>query len=205
MLAGFGHRPSHTGLKEWTLPRFLAWVDGQGAAADAPVGRVIAARDDGEQRDPRRVLQRAQELVPDVQAEIWPDATHAVSGQYADRVNARVVDFLDGLEGIDVRDGGWFLTPSSRVQSRAERRRRVARDRDQEFPAPPGAGPHVDPYADLTGPSHRHPLAAGEVEPPARCGHDPVVHQVGAERAVSVAGHRVLGDADQPARTSWPR
>ena len=122
------------GLKEWALPRFLAWVDGQGVAADDdPVGRVIAAamRDyrtalpvpalfsDDELRsirvpllavvagrsvmhDPRRVLQRAQELVPHAQAEIWPDATHAISGQFADRVNARVLDFL---EGIDVREG----------------------------------------------------------------------------------------------------
>ncbi|WP_323178706.1 hypothetical protein [Streptomyces sp. NBC_01381] len=66
------------GPKEWALPRFLAWVDGQGVAAadDRPAGA--------------RSLQRR----------------HAVSGQYADRVNARVLDFLDGLEGIDVRDGG---------------------------------------------------------------------------------------------------
>ncbi|RCV52272.1 alpha/beta fold hydrolase [Marinitenerispora sediminis] len=49
--------------------------------------------------DPRRAIERARALVPDVQAELWPDATHAISGQCAAEVNARVLRFVDEVDG----------------------------------------------------------------------------------------------------------
>ncbi|TVT48079.1 alpha/beta hydrolase [Amycolatopsis rhizosphaerae] len=44
--------------------------------------------------DPVRALARARALVPGVEAELWPEATHAISGQCAERVNARLLRFL---------------------------------------------------------------------------------------------------------------
>jgi hypothetical protein len=39
-------------------------------------------------------LDRAQSLIPGVQAEPWPEATHAMAGHCASRVNARVLRFI---------------------------------------------------------------------------------------------------------------
>jgi pimeloyl-ACP methyl ester carboxylesterase len=112
------------------LPRFLAYVDGQGKVdVHDPVARVIAAgmrhyrvalplpqpfSDDrlrsirvpslvviagrSVMHDPRRAFRRAQDLMPGVRAELWPEATHAVSGQCAEKVNARVLSFVDHLD-----------------------------------------------------------------------------------------------------------
>ncbi|MBB4700931.1 hypothetical protein [Sphaerisporangium siamense] len=40
-------------------------------------------------------LRRA--LIPDVQAELWPDATHSIAGQYATEVNERVLRFINSV------------------------------------------------------------------------------------------------------------
>jgi hypothetical protein len=48
--------------------------------------------------DPAKALARAKALVPGIQAELWPEATHAISGQFADRVNCRVLDFIAAVE-----------------------------------------------------------------------------------------------------------
>jgi pimeloyl-ACP methyl ester carboxylesterase len=38
---------------------------------------------------------RARALIANVQAELWPDATHAITGESADEVNARVLRFVE--------------------------------------------------------------------------------------------------------------
>jgi hypothetical protein len=43
-------------------------------------------------------LTRAKRLLPDVEAELWPEASHAISGQCAQKVNARVLGFVDRIE-----------------------------------------------------------------------------------------------------------
>ncbi|MEU5265467.1 alpha/beta fold hydrolase [Amycolatopsis sp. NPDC021455] len=42
-------------------------------------------------------LARARTLIPQVQAELWPDASHALSAESADEVNARVLRFVDAV------------------------------------------------------------------------------------------------------------
>lgn len=44
--------------------------------------------------DPQRVYRRARRLIPDIQAEIIPDASHALIAEKSDLVNARILEFL---------------------------------------------------------------------------------------------------------------
>lgn len=46
--------------------------------------------------DPRRAQQRARRLIRNVQAEIIPDASHALIEEKAERVNARILQFCRG-------------------------------------------------------------------------------------------------------------
>jgi hypothetical protein len=39
----------------------------------------------------------AVRLVPRGEAEVWAEATHAISGEAPDRVNARILRFVDQL------------------------------------------------------------------------------------------------------------
>jgi pimeloyl-ACP methyl ester carboxylesterase len=48
--------------------------------------------------DPQHAVHRAQALIPDVRAELWPEATHAISGQCANEVNARILRFLQDVD-----------------------------------------------------------------------------------------------------------
>jgi hypothetical protein len=57
---------------------------------------VIAGR--SVMHNPGQAIERARALLPDAQAELWPEATHAVSGQFAAEVDARVLDFVESLE-----------------------------------------------------------------------------------------------------------
>jgi pimeloyl-ACP methyl ester carboxylesterase len=43
--------------------------------------------------DPERVYHRARQLIPDVQAEILPNASHALIAETAEIVNARILQF----------------------------------------------------------------------------------------------------------------
>ncbi|MEO3810190.1 alpha/beta fold hydrolase [Sphaerisporangium sp. B11E5] len=47
---------------------------------------------------PREAFERAQALIPRVQAELWPHATHSIAGQCAAEVNARVLAFTAGVD-----------------------------------------------------------------------------------------------------------
>ncbi|GAA2110640.1 hypothetical protein [Actinomadura alba] len=52
----------------------------------------------GRQHAPRAALTRAEALIPQIQAELWPEATHAISGQFANEVNARILRFIEDLD-----------------------------------------------------------------------------------------------------------
>jgi pimeloyl-ACP methyl ester carboxylesterase len=47
---------------------------------------------------PRKAFERARSLLPAGQVELWPDASHAISGEFADEVDDRVLTFVDDVE-----------------------------------------------------------------------------------------------------------
>ncbi len=44
---------------------------------------------------PPEAARRAQTLIPTNQTELWPDATHALSGEFPDQLNARLLTFAE--------------------------------------------------------------------------------------------------------------
>ena len=67
-------------------------TDEQLRAIQAPALVVIAGR--SIIHEPRRAARRAR-LLPDAQVELWPDASHALNGEFPDRIADRVWRFLD--------------------------------------------------------------------------------------------------------------
>jgi pimeloyl-ACP methyl ester carboxylesterase len=61
-----------------------------------PTLALIAGR--SQIHHPRKAYERARALLPDVQAELWPDATHAITGEFAAEVNNRVLKFVSAVE-----------------------------------------------------------------------------------------------------------
>jgi pimeloyl-ACP methyl ester carboxylesterase len=49
--------------------------------------------------DSRKAFDRATTLLPDGQAELWVEATHAISGEFAAEVTTRVLGFVGRVEG----------------------------------------------------------------------------------------------------------
>jgi pimeloyl-ACP methyl ester carboxylesterase len=49
--------------------------------------------------DPDRCLRRAQTLIPNVQAELWPEATHSITTEDPGKVNTRILRFIDDIDG----------------------------------------------------------------------------------------------------------
>ncbi|ADB30755.1 hydrolase or acyltransferase (alpha/beta hydrolase superfamily)-like protein [Kribbella flavida DSM 17836] len=45
---------------------------------------------------PQVAVRRAQTLLPDVEAELWPEASHALPGEFPAQVNARIIRFAAG-------------------------------------------------------------------------------------------------------------
>lgn len=78
------------------LPMPSLLTDEQLRSIQAPTLAIIAGR--SVMHDPQRALRRA-ELVPGAEVELWAAATHALSGQCADEVNARVLRFTDHIDG----------------------------------------------------------------------------------------------------------
>lgn len=50
--------------------------------------------------DPVAALRRARALLPTGEAELWPGASHAISGECAARVNARVLEFVADVDRV---------------------------------------------------------------------------------------------------------
>ncbi|MEO3827674.1 alpha/beta fold hydrolase [Actinomadura sp. B10D3] len=74
------------------VPMPALFSDDELRSIDRPVLAVIAGR--SVMHDPARAMDRT-DLIPHVDAEIWPEATHAVSGQCAEQVNARILRFVE--------------------------------------------------------------------------------------------------------------
>jgi hypothetical protein len=50
---------------------------------------------------PRQAYDRARSLLPDVEAELWPEGSHALNGQCAEQLNTRVLEFITDVEHRD--------------------------------------------------------------------------------------------------------
>ncbi|MEV0400051.1 alpha/beta fold hydrolase [Actinoallomurus sp. NPDC050550] len=87
------------GMRDYraAMPTPAYFTDEEIRSIDVPALVLVAGR--SAVHDPQRALRRAEALIGDVQAELWPDATHAISGQCADEVNARVLRFIDDVDG----------------------------------------------------------------------------------------------------------
>ncbi|NUR89372.1 MAG: alpha/beta hydrolase, partial [Nonomuraea sp.] len=78
------------------LPAPQLFTDEQLRSLSVPALVVVGGR--SVIHDPRRALERARALIPGVRAELWPDATHSIAGQFADEVDAKLLDFVDEVE-----------------------------------------------------------------------------------------------------------
>lgn len=78
------------------LPLPTVFTDAQLRSVAVPVLALIAGR--SVMHDARRAVARARDLLPDVRAELWPTATHAIAGESAAEVNTRVLEFLTEIE-----------------------------------------------------------------------------------------------------------
>ncbi|WP_433352111.1 alpha/beta fold hydrolase [Microtetraspora malaysiensis] len=93
------------GMREFTsfLPPPTYFSDEQVAAVDVPTLAVIAGR--SIIHDPDRAAGRARRLLAQGDVELWPDASHALNGEFPERVAARVLAFIDRLDADGVPRG----------------------------------------------------------------------------------------------------
>ncbi|MGI5199043.1 alpha/beta fold hydrolase [Streptomyces sp. CA-288835] len=80
----------------FALPTPTVFTGAQLRSLTVPVLTLIAGR--SVMHDARRAAARARALLPDVRAELWPSATHAIAGEAATEVNTRVLEFLAEIE-----------------------------------------------------------------------------------------------------------
>lgn len=78
------------------LPTPAVFTDAQLRSIAVPVLALIAGR--SVVHDARRAAARARDLLPDARVELWPSATHAIAGEAAAEVDARVLAFLAEVE-----------------------------------------------------------------------------------------------------------
>jgi pimeloyl-ACP methyl ester carboxylesterase len=76
------------------MPRLLA--DAQLRSVAVPVLTFIAGR--SVMLDPGRPAARARALLPHGTVEVWPDASHAINGEYPDEIAQRAARFWDEVE-----------------------------------------------------------------------------------------------------------
>jgi len=86
------------GMREYrpALPQPKVFTDDELRLIGVPALVLIAGR--SVMHDPQRAFDRAQALIANVQAELWSEATHSISGQFAERVNARVLHFVEQVD-----------------------------------------------------------------------------------------------------------
>jgi pimeloyl-ACP methyl ester carboxylesterase len=84
------------GMREYraTIPSPAYPTDAQLRGITAPALVVIAGR--SIIHNPTRAAARAR-LVPGARVELWPDASHAVTGEFPDRIADRVASLLSGV------------------------------------------------------------------------------------------------------------
>jgi pimeloyl-ACP methyl ester carboxylesterase len=78
------------------LPQPKLFTDDELRSISVPTLVLVAGR--SVMHGPQRAFERARALIPNVQAELWPEATHSISGQFADRVNTRVRRFIEQVD-----------------------------------------------------------------------------------------------------------
>jgi pimeloyl-ACP methyl ester carboxylesterase len=76
------------------MPR--QFTDAELRSLDLPVLALIAGR--SVMLDAARALARARDLLPRGQVELWPDASHAINGEYPDEIAERAATFWDEVE-----------------------------------------------------------------------------------------------------------
>lgn len=92
------------GSTDFTLraPMPKLFSDEQLRAIDVPVLALIAGR--SVMLNPTRAVARARELLARGEIELWPDASHAINGEYPDEIAQRAGRFWDGLQ-VRITDG----------------------------------------------------------------------------------------------------
>jgi pimeloyl-ACP methyl ester carboxylesterase len=71
--------------------RAVVFTDSELRSVKVPVQVLIGGK--SVIYDPQRAFQRARQLIPGVQAEIIPDASHAINAEQAELVNGRILKF----------------------------------------------------------------------------------------------------------------
>ncbi|MGW4409761.1 alpha/beta fold hydrolase [Nonomuraea sp. NPDC004702] len=89
------------GMRDFTafLPPPAYPADDQVAGLGVPVLALIAGR--SIIHNPRKAALRARRLLARGVVELWPDASHALNGEFPDRVNTRVLAFADEVDRAD--------------------------------------------------------------------------------------------------------
>lgn len=80
------------------------FTDAQLRTLDVPVLALIAGR--SVFHDARRAAQSARELLPHGQVELWEAASHALNGEFPDRIAERAHRFWDEVDGARARGVG---------------------------------------------------------------------------------------------------
>jgi pimeloyl-ACP methyl ester carboxylesterase len=75
-------------------PMPKVFTDAQLRSLDIPVLVFLAGR--SVMHDARRAAVRARDLLPNGQIELWPEASHAINGEYPDEIAAQSHRFWDG-------------------------------------------------------------------------------------------------------------
>jgi pimeloyl-ACP methyl ester carboxylesterase len=74
------------------------FTDDQLRSLDIPVLALIAGR--SVMLDAARALSRARNLLPCGQVELWPDASHAINGEYPAEIAQTAAEFWDEVDGV---------------------------------------------------------------------------------------------------------
>ncbi|MFV8166235.1 alpha/beta fold hydrolase [Mycobacterium sp. 134] len=92
------------GAKDFTLrtPMPKLFSDEQLRGLDVPLLALIAGR--SVMLNPAHAVTRARELLARGEIELWPDASHAINGEYPDEIAQRAGQFWDGLQ-VRITDG----------------------------------------------------------------------------------------------------
>lgn len=92
------------GAKDFTLhtPMPKLFGDEQLRGLDMPVLALIAGR--SVMHNPTRAAARAREVLAHGQIELWPDASHAINGEYPDQIAQRAARFWGGPQ-VRITDG----------------------------------------------------------------------------------------------------
>ena len=78
-------------------PMPKVFTDEQLRKIDVPVLALIAGR--SVIHDAHRAAARARNLLPHGQVELWPEASHAINGEFPDEIAQRAGRLWDGLDG----------------------------------------------------------------------------------------------------------